>query len=36
HELVMAMEQAKLSMQMAVEIRNRLIDAYQELTRMQI
>ena len=36
HELVMAMEQAKLSMQLAVEVRNRLIDAYQELTRMQI
>lgn len=36
HELVMAMEQAKLSMQLAVEVRNRLVDAYQELTRMQI
>ncbi|MEK6788408.1 MAG: flagellar hook-basal body complex protein FliE [Pseudomonadota bacterium] len=36
HELVMAMEQAKLSMQLAVEVRNRLVDAYQELTRLQI
>ena len=36
HELVMAMEQAKMSMQLAVEVRNRLVDAYQELTRMQI
>lgn len=36
HELVMAMEQAKLSLQMAVEVRNRLLEAYQELTRLQI
>ncbi len=36
HELVMAMEQAKMSMQLAVEVRNRLVDAYQELTRLQI
>lgn len=36
HELVMAMEQAKLSLQMAVEVRNRIVDAYQELTRMQV
>lgn len=36
HELVMAMEQAKLSMQLAVEVRNRVVDAYQELTRLQI
>lgn len=36
HELVMAMEQAKMSMQLAVEVRNRLVDAYQELTRLQV
>lgn len=36
HELVMAMEQAKLSMQLALEVRNKLVDAYQELTRLQI
>lgn len=36
HDLVIAMEQAKLSMQLAVEIRNRLVDAYQEITRLQI
>ena len=30
------MEQAKLSLQLAVEVRNRLVDAYQELTRLQI
>lgn len=36
HELVMAMEQARLSLQLAVEVRNRVVDAYQELTRLQI
>lgn len=36
HDLVIAMEQAKLSLQLAVEVRNRLVDAYQELTRLQI
>lgn len=36
HDLVMAMEQAKLSMQLAIEVRNRLVDAYQELTRLQV
>lgn len=36
HELVMAMEQAKLSLQVAVEIRNRVVDAYQEIVRLQI
>ncbi|NWB95791.1 flagellar hook-basal body complex protein FliE [Pseudomonas gingeri] len=36
HDLVMAMEQAKLSLQLTVEVRNRLVDAYQELTRLQI
>lgn len=36
HELVMAMEQAKRSLQLAVEVRNRLVDAYQEITRLQI
>ncbi|KWU52859.1 flagellar hook-basal body complex protein FliE [Pseudomonas palleroniana] len=36
HDLVMAMEQAKLSLQLAVEVRNRLVDAYQELARLQI
>ena len=36
HELMIAMEQAKFSMQVAVEVRNRAVDAYQELLRMQI
>lgn len=36
HDLVMAMEQAKMTLQLAVEVRNRVLDAYQELTRLQI
>ncbi|MCD6069499.1 MAG: putative Flagellar hook-basal body complex protein fliE [Microvirga sp.] len=36
HELMIAMESAKLSMQFAVEVRNRLVEAYQELARMQV
>jgi flagellar hook-basal body complex protein FliE len=36
HELMIAMEKARFSMQVAVEIRNRLVEAYAELTRMQV
>lgn len=36
HELMIAMEQARMSVQLTVEIRNRLVEAYQELSRMQI
>jgi flagellar hook-basal body complex protein FliE len=36
HELMIAMEQARQSLQLTVEIRNRLVESYQELTRMQI
>lgn len=36
HELMIAMEQAKLSLQFAVEVRNRVVEAYQELARLQV
>tara|TARA_B100000745_G_scaffold238943_2_gene161719 strand:- start:177 stop:470 length:294 start_codon:yes stop_codon:yes gene_type:complete len=36
HEVVIAMEHAKLSMELAVEVRNRVLEGYQELMRMQI
>ena len=36
HELMIAMEKARFSMQVAVEVRNRLVEAYAELTRMQV
>ncbi len=36
HTVVIALEKAKLSMQLAVEVRNKLIEAYQEISRMQV
>jgi flagellar hook-basal body complex protein FliE len=36
HEVVIAMEKAKMSLQIAVEVRNKLVEAYQEVLRMQI
>lgn len=36
HELMIAMEQARLDLTLAAEVRNRLVEAYQELTRMQL
>jgi len=36
HELMISLEQAKLSLQLAVEVRNRFVEAYQELSRLQI
>ena len=36
HELMITMEKAKLELQMAIEVRNKLVEAYQELMRMQL
>lgn len=36
HNVMIAMQEAKLSMQTAIEIRNKFVDAYQEISRMQI
>lgn len=36
HEVMISMQQAQLSFQMMVEVRNKLIETYQELSRMQI
>jgi flagellar hook-basal body complex protein FliE len=36
HKAVIAMEEANVSFQLMVEVRNRLLDAYQEIMRMQI
>ncbi|GAB2785870.1 flagellar hook-basal body complex protein FliE [Dyella kyungheensis] len=36
HDVMIAMEQAHLKLQFAVEVRNRMIDAYQSLTNMQL
>jgi flagellar hook-basal body complex protein FliE len=36
HQAVIAMQEANVSFQLMVEVRNRLMDAYQEIMRMQI
>jgi flagellar hook-basal body complex protein FliE len=36
HQAVIAMEEASVSFQLMVEMRNKLLEAYQELMRMQI
>ncbi|MEO0575457.1 MAG: flagellar hook-basal body complex protein FliE [Pseudomonadota bacterium] len=36
HELMMSLETARLELQLAVEVRNRLVEGYQELSRMQV
>ena len=36
HNLMIAMEEAKLSMQTAIEVRNKIIEAYKELSSIQI
>lgn len=36
HELMIAMEQAKHSLQVTIEIRNRLVESYRQITQMQV
>ena len=36
HQAVIAMEEANISFQLMVEVRNRMLDAYQDIMRMQI
>ena len=36
HQAVIAMEEANVSFQLMVEVRNKLLDSYQELMKMQI
>ena len=36
HDVMISMQQSQLSFQMMVEVRNKLVDTYQELSRMQI
>ena len=36
HELMISLESARLQLQLAVEVRNRLVEGYQELSRMQV
>jgi len=36
HQVAIAMQEASLTMQLAVEVRNKVIEAYQEVYRMQV
>ncbi|MDN5293726.1 MAG: flagellar hook-basal body complex protein FliE [Eubacteriales bacterium] len=36
HQVMIAAEKASLSLQLAVQARNKIVDAYQEIMRMQI
>ena len=36
HQVMLSLEQAKLSFEMVVQVRNRMIEAYQEILRMRI
>jgi flagellar hook-basal body complex protein FliE len=36
HQTMIAMEEASVSFQLMVEVRNKLLESYQELMRMQV
>lgn len=36
HHVMVAMEEAKMGFQLALQVRNRLLEAYQDVLRMQI
>ncbi|GAB6167705.1 flagellar hook-basal body complex protein FliE [Clostridium carnis] len=36
HEVMLSTEEAKMSLQLAVQVRNKVVEAVQELTRMQL
>lgn len=36
HQVMIAMEKANMSLQLAVQVRNKVVEAYQEMMRMQI
>ena len=36
HDVMITMERARMDLMLVVEVRNRLVEAYQELTRMQL
>lgn len=36
HDVMISMERARLDLMLVAEVRNRVIEAYQELTRMQL
>lgn len=36
HDVMISLDQAKISFELAVQVRNRVLEAYQEVLRMQI
>jgi flagellar hook-basal body complex protein FliE len=36
HDLMIAMERASTAMQLTMQVRNKLLEAYQEISRMQV
>ncbi|GAF26481.1 flagellar hook-basal body protein [Moorella thermoacetica Y72] len=36
HQVMLALEEANLSLQLAMQVRNKAVEAYQEISRMQI
>lgn len=36
HQVMLSSAEAKMSLQMAVQVRNKLVDAYQELNKVQV
>ena len=36
HQVMIALEEAKISFQLMLQVRNKLLDAYQDIARMQI
>ncbi|HZK34813.1 MAG TPA: flagellar hook-basal body complex protein FliE [Bacillota bacterium] len=36
HSVLLAAEEARLALEMAIQIRNKIIESYQELSRMQV
>ena len=36
HHVMIALEEARLAMQLTVQVRNKMLEAYQELLRMQV
>ena len=36
HEVMLAMEQARMTLTLAVEVRNKVVEAYQEISRMSV
>lgn len=36
HQVMLSTEEAKMSLELAVQIRNKIVEAYQEINRMQL